>query len=137
MPPKFSQNAAKIQFKFCRNSVIMQSKCSQNAAKIQPIFSQNSVSSWSVYRLKSFQSCLSIKTSNFSLKSFLIEKILIDVKNQLEMYLTVLRHIFNWEVRVNNREWGAIKAQSAFGTWMNGCDNRPHHQFLYLKPPAF
>ena len=47
-----------MQSKFSHNAVKMQSKCSQNAIKMQPKCSQNSVSSWSAYRLKSFQSCL-------------------------------------------------------------------------------
>ena len=83
MQSKYSQNAVKIQSKFSQmqskavkiqsNAIKIQSKFSQNSAKfsqnsdrIQPKFSQNSVkiqskfcqnSSWSAYRLKSFQSC--------------------------------------------------------------------------------
>ena len=67
MQSRCIQNLVKIQSKCSQISVKMQSKCSQNAAKIQSKCSQISVklqpnsvkiaSSWSAYRLKSFQSC--------------------------------------------------------------------------------
>ena len=74
------------RFCFGKSCVIIMGKLRQNSVKMQPKFSQNSVTSWSTYRLKSFQFCYVVSLKENKKLCFLLLK--------LETIFVVLPHDF-------------------------------------------